>query len=104
MSAPVLIWNVMLNITKVELKLISDPDIFLFFEKEMRGGVSYISRRYSKPNNLVTQNKSQCIYLDATNLYGYAMSKFLPTNRYKWIDPKELDFHKYCCNSPKVCV
>ena len=54
--------------------------------------------------NFVTQNKSQSIFLDATNLCGYAMSKFLPTDRFKWIDPKELDFHKYSSNSPKVCV
>ena len=36
--------------TKVELELISDADMYLFFEKGMRGGVSYISERYSKAN------------------------------------------------------
>ena len=37
-------------------------------------------------------------------LYGYAMSKFLPTNRFKWIDPKEFELNKYTSNSSKVCV
>ena len=41
----------MLNMTQVELKLISDPDMYIFFEKGMRDGVSYISNRYSKANN-----------------------------------------------------
>ena len=37
--------------TKVELELISDPDMYIFFEKIMRGGDSYIFNRYSKVNN-----------------------------------------------------
>ena len=43
--------NVMFNMTKVELELISDADIYLFFKNGIRGGVSYISKRYSKSNN-----------------------------------------------------
>ena len=44
------------------------------------------------------------IYLDANNLYGYAMSKFLPTTGFKRIDPKQFDFNKYNSISWKVCV
>ena len=47
-SAPALSWDAMLNMTKVELKLISDADVHLFFEEGMRG---VISKRYSKANN-----------------------------------------------------
>ena len=32
------------------------------------------------------------------------MSKFLPTSRFKWIDPKEFELNKYTSNSSKVCV
>ena len=32
------------------------------------------------------------------------MSKFLPTNGFKWIDPKYLDSNKYNKNSSKGCV
>ena len=46
LSAPVLSWDAMLKMTKVELELISDTNIYLFFEKGMRGGDSYISKRY----------------------------------------------------------
>ena len=51
MSTPALSWDAMLNITKVKLEVLSDPDMYIFFEKGMRGGVSYISNRYSKANN-----------------------------------------------------
>ena len=40
-------------------------------------------------------------YLDMNNLYGYAMSKFLPTGGFKWIDPKEFDLNKYTTNHSK---
>ena len=53
----------------------------------------------------MTQSKNQnIIYLDVNDLYCYAMSKFLPTSRFKWIDPKEFDLNKYTSNSLKGCV
>ena len=53
----------------------------------------------------MTQNKNQnIIYLHANNLYGYAMSKFLPTSGFKGIDPKEFDLNKYTSDSSKGCV
>ena len=51
LSAPALSWDAILSMTKVELKLISDPDMYIFFRKGMRGGVSYISNRSSKPSD-----------------------------------------------------
>ena len=53
LSAPGLIWDAMLNMTKVELELIPDADMYLFFEKGMRGGVSCICKTYSKANNSI---------------------------------------------------
>ena len=50
-SAPGLSWDAMLKMTKIELENISDADIHLFTEKAMRGGTSYISKRYSEANN-----------------------------------------------------
>ena len=51
LSAQALNWDAMFNMTKVELETISDADMYLFFENDMRGGVSYISKRYSKTSN-----------------------------------------------------
>ena len=76
----------------------------------MRGGVSYISDRYSKSNNQYLksydpkQDSKHIIYLDANNLYGYAMSKFLPTSEFKCIDRKEFDLDKHTSNSSRECV
>ena len=50
------------------------------------------------------QESKHIIYLDANNLYGYAMSKFLPTIGFKWIDPKEFHLNKCTSNSSKGCV
>ena len=47
LSAPGLSWDAMLKMTKVKLELIIDPDIYIFFEKGKRGGISYISNRNS---------------------------------------------------------
>ena len=96
--------------TKIRLELILDPDMCIFFEKGMRGEISYISNGYSKANNKYLksydpkQESRHIIYLDANNLYGYAMFKFLPTCGCKSIDPKEFDLNKYTCNSLKGCV
>ena len=42
LSVPALTWDAILNVTKVELELISDSDMFLFVEKSMRGGARYL--------------------------------------------------------------
>ena len=94
LSTPGLIWDAMLQLTKTELELIPDPDMYIFFEKSTRGGISYISNRYSKANNKCLKSydpkqESKCIiYLDTNSLYGYAISKFPPASELKWIDPK----------------
>ena len=51
LSTTGLSWDAMLKMTKIELEFISDPDMHIFFEKGTRGGISYISSRYSKANN-----------------------------------------------------
>ena len=105
LSAPTLGWNAMLNMTKVGLEPIPDFDMYIFFEKGTRGGVSYISNRYSEANNKYLkaydpkQESKHIIYLDTKNLYGYAMCKFLRASGFKCIDPKEFDLNKYTSNS-----
>ena len=77
--------------TKVELEKISDVDIHLFIEKGMRGGISYINKRYSKAYNKYCPDyddkntENYIIYLDMNKLYGHAMSQYLPYGGFKWI-------------------
>ena len=71
----------MLKFTEVELDLISDSDMYLMVEGGIRGGISTITKRYAKANNKYikdydnTQTSVYIPYLDANNLYGWAMSK-----------------------------
>ena len=50
-SSPGLSWDAMLKMTGVKLEKISDIDKYLFIEKGLRGGISYISKRCAKANN-----------------------------------------------------
>ena len=67
---------ILLKMTGVESKLISDSNMHYFIEKRMRGGNYYIAKRYIKANNKYmadydSSEKSRfIIYLDANNLYG----------------------------------
>ena len=72
----------MIKVNGIELELISDNDMYLFLEKEVRGGMSYIAKRYSKDNNKYmklynSKPKTDIMYLDANNLHGSAMSQYL---------------------------
>ena len=51
LSAPALSWDAMVKMTKIELELIPDPNMYIFFEKGTRGGISYISNKYTKASN-----------------------------------------------------
>ena len=74
----------MLKMTGIELELILDIYMHLFIEKEMRGGISYFIRRYSKADNKYMKDYDSSkesifiIYLNANNLYGSGISKYLP--------------------------
>ena len=77
--------DAMLKKTGIVLDLISDPAMYRMIESGMRSGVCMISKRHAKANNTALgrlydpeQPMSYIIYLDANNLYGWAMSQFLP--------------------------
>ena len=100
-TAPGLAWDAALKLTKVELELLSDPDMLLMVEKGIRGGVSMISNRYAKANNkymgvkfVASMLATYIAYLDANSLYGCAMSKPLPTHGFERVKPIELGYWK----------
>ncbi|PFX22887.1 hypothetical protein AWC38_SpisGene12595 [Stylophora pistillata] len=104
-TLPGLAWDAMLKLTKRKLELLSDINMLHMFEKGIRGGTSMIPTRYSKANNKYMGEKfdpaqpSKFItYLDANNLYGWAMSKSLPTGGFEWMDEKDFnEWEKYSC-------
>ena len=75
-----LLWDAMLKMTKIALEKISDPDNYIFIEKGMRSGVNYINKRYSEASKNVN-----ILYLGMNNLYGCAMSQYLPYGNFKWV-------------------
>ena len=96
-TSPGLSWDAMLKMTKIKLELMVDIDMFIFIEKGMRGGVSYIANRYGKANNVYMKKYDEkapskyLMYLDANNLYGWAMSQYLPTGNFKWMTEKQIN-------------
>ena len=91
-TAPGLSWDALLKKTGEELKLLTDYDQHLFIEKGMRGGISMASKRYARANNPRIEGydpkkpNSHILYLDANNLYGWAMSQALPTGGFRWVE------------------
>ena len=84
----------------VTLELLTDPGVHLFIEKRLRGGISVICNRYSKANNKYIDDynpneKSKFImYLDANNLYGWSMTQYLPSGKFKFFDTENFDVSK----------
>ena len=97
-TAPGLAWDAALKVTDVSLELLSDVDMLLMIEEGIRGGVSMISNRYAKANNkymgesfIDTMISIYIAYFGSNNLYGWGMSKPLPTHGFKWMKDSELN-------------
>jgi hypothetical protein len=93
LSAPGLSWDAMLLYTKIDLDLITDIEILNMIEEMKRGGLCAVgSKRHVKVNNKYLSNYDKkkisnfLLYLDANNLYGWAMSQFLPFRNLRFCD------------------
>ena len=92
-TSPGLAWKACLKKTGVKLELLTDADMLLMFERGIRGDITQAVHRYAKANNKYMGNEfnpkeesSFLQYLDANNLYGWVMSKLLPTGGFKWVN------------------
>ena len=98
-TSPGLAWRTYLKRTGIKLELLTDPDMLLMFERGIRGGITQAVRKYAAANNPYVGDKfdpnedtAYLQYLDANNLYGWAMSQPLPAGGFKWTDvnPNEI--------------
>ena len=96
-TSPGLAWDAALKKRGVRLELLTDPDMLLMFEERIRGGVSMITKRYGKANNPYMGEEfdknsptKYLTYLDANNLYGWAMCKPSPVGNFEWMSEEEL--------------
>ena len=89
LSVPGLVWQECLKKTGVKLELLTD--MLLMVEKGISGGICHAIYSYVKANNNYMKDydknieSSYLMYLDANNLYGWAMSQKLPVDGFKWI-------------------
>ena len=81
--------------------------MYLFVEKGLKGGISYVCKRYSKANNKYMKNydptkpSKRITYLDENNLYRCAISGCLPYGGFKWLKIFDnFDVNSISKNSP----
>ena len=96
-TAPGLAWNAALRMTHVSLELITDIDMYHFVENSIQGGISMITTRYAQDNfptlpvHDASHPRFHLNYLDANNLYGWAMSQPLPIGGFRFLQPDEIE-------------
>ena len=92
-----LAWDAALRMSSVDLQLITDNDMNNFIENSIHGGISMNSTRHAQANNPsfpatydANLPRQDLIYLDANNLYGWAMSQSLPTRGFRLLQQEEI--------------
>ena len=94
-SLPGWSWDAALKKSKVQLELLDNSEMYSFFESAIRGGISQVTKRYSKANNKYMQNYDETkpniflMFFDANNLYGDSMMGKLPTKNFAWVKEEE---------------
>ena len=104
LSLPALAWQACLKKMNVKLELLTDYGMLLMVEEGIRGGICHSIHRHAKANNKYMNNydkneeSSYIQYLDANNLYGWAMSQKLPVNSFKWVEEKSRTSEEFLKN------
>ena len=96
-SAPHLAWNSMFKMLGLELELISDSEMYRMIAPNIRGGICHASVRMERANNRFmgarydpSKPEKYILYVDANNLYGWAMSQALPHDDFQWLTDSEM--------------
>ena len=93
-SLPGYTWKAGLKLTNIKLDFIKDKHLLLLLlllENNIRGGISSVMG----PRYIESETNTKLLYIDANNLYGWAMSQYLPTGDFK----KMRSFAKFGCDN-----
>lgn len=102
LTAPSLSFDAMLLITNIRIELIDDLVIYKMIQAGIRGGICMCSYRYARSNNKYNENYDPTAdsvfiaYIDANNLYGYAMCQYLPLSGFRFLDKSEIEKLDIC--------
>lgn len=111
-----LAWQAALKMTGKKLELLTDPDLLLFIEKGLRGGIAIIFKRYAKDNDPYLddydphQPLNYLLYSDANNLFEWAMSQPLLTHDFCWLIADAMKFstsislYTFCWRGRRLCL
>lgn len=99
LTLPGFAWSSMLKIIDEEIELITDPDMWNFVMRGIRGGFSGCIERAVTANNKYINDgpiddPTYIIYMDVNNLYGYASSMKLPKGEFQWIGEDKVSHYK----------
>ena len=78
-SLPGYTWKAGLKLTNIKLDFIKDKELLLLIENNIRGGISIVMGDRS----IESDENTNLLYIDANNLYGWAMSQYLPTSEFE---------------------
>ena len=95
-SLPGYTWKAGLKPTIIKLDFIKDKDLLLLLENNIRGGISSVMG----PRYIESDTNTKLLYIDANNLYGWAMSQYLPTGDFK----KMRSFAKFGCDNDELLI
>ena len=101
-SGPQLAFDSCLKFTNVKIQLITDLDMYKFFERGIRGGVANISQRFARANNVYNPEydpnlaTSFILDLDMNSLYPFAMTEKLPVGDFRWLSKSEISALDFC--------
>ena len=96
-TTPGLTWNAALRMSRIDLHLIADKDMYHLVENSIRGGISMNYTRHAQANNPsypatydANLPRQYLINSDANNLYGSAISQSLPTHGFRFLQQEEI--------------
>ena len=78
-SLPGYTWKAGLKLTDIKLDFIKDKNLLLLLENIISGGIS----SGMGDRHVQSDENKQILYIDANNLYGWAMSQYLPTGEFE---------------------